>query len=298
MSPQYQNQGLYESGIIGQHKETTRNTGLQNSHGHRPQAVTANTGHRESRSANRSDGSGSRVKSARSNHNSDLQGAMNFESTHPVYSQNQLKNFSNALSSNSSSVVVHNHVANHTLVLAMGNNSLIKHKVYKKKQNLQKSKKRMDKVKNYGKGITEQYQKDKAKHRKQKVAMSSVSRRLSRKNNADSLSRRHNDLPHGLRRHLQNISVEKQNETISGSKPNSKASPLEKSSKMHIKQTKKTKIVDNRKKRVVPTSSESLQKNLKIEDKLKSKHHHPLTTLYRHEIHEPKVSRRSRSPPS
>lgn len=193
--------------------------------------------------------------------NFEVQPTTSHTQTSPVYSQNQLKSFSNAARGNSSSVVIND--KSQTVDLAMKNKDLIKDKASNRKKRLNKSKQRMQKAKEYTKNISEQYQKEKQQFKSQQKGKSSVSRRLSRKQDlqsSDSISK----LPYGLRRHLQNMASKSLERT---------GAEIEKE---HVVSTfahqdihdlsGKTKIVDNHKKMVVPTTSDDLKKVLAIED--------------------------------
>jgi len=156
--------------------------------------------------------------------NTDLNAGLYTNNAQPIYSADQLKNFSKAVSINSSSMVVNN--KKEVVDLALKNKDLLKDKIIKKKDNKERSLKRMQKVQEYNKSLSEQFQKERYNFKKQQKEMGkhSVPRKLSQTSNTYIINllcigSALRDLPYGLKHNLQKVKIENENKPLSDSKP-------------------------------------------------------------------------------
>lgn len=180
----------YETGVIGQHKNNaTPSTGNKQSSGSK---IPGKNPRKSKKSP--------KVRKA-SKSPTDMKSNGHYQShVSQMYSPTQLRNFNNAGSINSSSVVVNDN--QRSIDVALNNRDLVKHKLNQKSKQKSKINKRMEKVAELTKNVNEQYQKDKHLHRAQQTGTSSISRKLSRTTENTKVSS-NSKLPYGLRSHLQ-----------------------------------------------------------------------------------------------
>lgn len=187
-----------------------------------------------------------------------------------IYNDEQVKNFNNAIAVHSASMV--NDTSKSPLEFALKDQDYIKNKIIKQKVNKQKIKQQQERSEQYQKAITEQYQKEKHRQRNQQQLMSktTVSRKLSKKNDLATTDSRAK-LPYGLRRHLDEMTANNTDDGRSRSKDLKTLRSVDTTGRAdrtnrNREQKPKTKIVDKFKNKV-PTTSDDVKELIQNEHK-------------------------------